>query len=150
MWAPDQAATGAAQKPDREAEQLLSELSSDLMSPFCPGRTIASCPSSQARKLEERILAEAKSGKSREQIEQALVADYGSDIIGYRPPPSLLITTVVGGMLALSLLIVLGRRWVRRAKPEVAKAGAAAGAAAGATVAELDALEDALDDEDGF
>lgn len=149
MWAP-------AQQPDREAEQLLSELSNDLMSPFCPGRTIASCPSSQARKLEERILAEAKTGKSREQIEQALVADYGSDIIGYRPPPSLLITTVLGGVLALSLLIILGRRWVRRAKPEAAAAGPGGARSKASTpsgspsVAELDALEDALDDEDGF
>ena len=144
-------AGGAGQKPDREAEKVLSELSQDLMSPLCPGRTIASCPSSQARKLEERILDEAKSGKSRKQIEQALVADYGSDIIGYRPPPSLLITTVVGGVVALSLLIVVGRRWVRRAKPEVGTRAAAAGAGpAQATVAELDALEDALDDEDGF
>ncbi|MGH1340744.1 MAG: cytochrome c-type biogenesis protein [Nannocystales bacterium] len=140
---------------DREAEQLLSKLSTDLMSPFCPGRTIASCPSSQARKLEERILAEAKSGKTRDEIEQSLVDDYGSDIIGYRPPPSLMITTVVGGTLALSLLIVLGRRWVRRAKPEglaVGGAGAAGGSSAmgGPSVAEMDALEDALDDEEGF
>lgn len=145
MWAPDQ-------KADREAEKLLSELSADLMSPFCPGRTIAACPSSQARKLEERILDEAKSGKSRDEIEQSLVDDYGKDIIGYRPPPSLLITTVVGGTLALSLLIVMGRRWVRRAKPVVGTAGPARGAAkpGGPSIAELDALEDALDDEDGF
>ncbi len=140
---------------DREAEQLLSTLSTDLMSPFCPGRTIASCPSSQARKLEERILAEAKSGKTREQIEQSLVADYGRDIIGYRPPPSLMITTVVGGTLALSLIIVLGRRWVRRAKPDgLAAAGTGAAPvpspAGGPSLAERDALEDALDDEDGF
>lgn len=141
---------------DREAEELLSTLSTDLMSPFCPGRTIASCPSSQARKLEERILAEAKSGKTRDQIEQALVADYGQDIIGYRPPPELMITTVVGGMLALSLIIIVGRRWVRRAKPEEllgAAAGGATGAARGSggpSVAEMDALEDALDDEDAF
>jgi len=145
-----------ANKPaDREAEQLLSTLSTDLMSPFCPGRTIASCPSSQARKLEERILAEAKSGKTREQIEQSLVADYGSDIIGYRPPPSLMITTVVGGTLALSLIIVLGRRWVRRAKPEALAAGGTGVApvpspAGGPSLAERDALEDALDDEEGF
>lgn len=146
----------AKKTADREAEQLLSTLSTDLMSPFCPGRTIASCPSSQARKLEERILAEAKSGKTREQIEQSLVADYGSDIIGYRPPPSLMITTVIGGTLALSLIIVLGRRWVRRAKPEALAGSGAVGTGSGRTpaggpsLAEMDALEDALDDEEGF
>jgi len=146
MWAPEKTA-------DRDAEAILSELSGDLMSPFCPGRTISACPSSQARKLEERILQEAKSGKSREQIEQSLVADYGSDIIGYRPPPSLMITTVVGGTLALSLLIVLGRRWVKRAQlraPMGDGSTSAAGRAGAPSVAELDALEDALDDEDGF
>lgn len=143
---------------DREAEQLLSTLSTDLMSPFCPGRTIAACPSSQARKLEERILAEAKSGKTREQIEQSLVEDYGSQIIGYRPPPSLLITTVLGGTLALSLIIVLGRRWVRGAKPEGLTATGSPGPGGGTgpspgggpSLAERDALEDALEDEEGF
>lgn len=144
MWAP------ANNVPDREAEKLLSELSSDLMSPFCPGRTIASCPSGQARKLEERILADAKEGKTREEIEQTLVADYGSDIIGYRPPPSLLITTIVGGALALTALVVLGRKWVGRAKPDGVGDGAAEAAPGGPSVAELDALEDALEDEDGF
>lgn len=148
MWAPP--------KADREAEQVLSDLSNDLMSPFCPGRTIAACPSGQARKLEERILAEAKSGKSRDEIEQALVADYGTGVIGYRPPPSLIATVVIGGVLALSVLIMLGRRWVRGTPATAAgpagdagKAAAAAGAS-GPSVAELDALEDALDDEDGF
>ncbi len=143
MWAP------ASNVPDGEAQQLLSELSGELMSPFCPGRTIASCPSSQARKLEERILADAKQGKTREEIEQTLVADYGTEIIGYRPPNSLLITTIVGGSLALAALVMLGRKWVGRGKPEGAGVSGA-GAPSGPSVAELDALEDALDDEEGF
>ena len=134
---------------DRDAEALLSELSGDLMSPFCPGRTIASCPSKAARKLEERILDEAKSGKSREQIEQSLVSEYGPEIIGYRPPPSLMVATVVGGGLALSLLIALGRKWVRKSRP-VGSTSSTAGPRAGLSASELDALEDALDDEDGF
>ncbi len=151
MWAPD--------VTDREAELVLQELSHDLMSPFCPGRTIASCPSKNARKLEDRILEDAKSGKSREQIEQTLVADYGSDIIGYRPPLSLLVSTVVGGLLALSLLLYMGRRWVRGNRGGggsddiIDGAVAAAGArrsGSGLSVAEKDALEDALDEEDGF
>ena len=149
MWAPA--------RSDREAEKLLTDLSNDLMSPYCPGRTVSSCPSGQARKLEERIFEEAKSGKSREEIEEALVADFGSDIIGYRPPPSLIATVVVGGALALTFLILMGRRWVRRqpaGMSDAAAPGKASGAGAGVgsapSVAELDALEDALDDEDGF
>ena len=141
MWAPEPV--------NYEAERVLQELSHDLMSPYCPGRTIASCPSKNARKLEERILEEAKGGKTREEIEQTLVADFGSDIIGYRPPPSLMIATVGGGVVALALLMVAGRRWVR-GRPGGAVMPAASPAKGGPSIAERDALEDALDDVDGF
>lgn len=150
-----------AQQPDAEAEQILQELSNDLMSPYCPGRTIASCPSKNARQLEDHILAEAHAGKSREQIEEQLVERFGSDIIGYKPPPILIYGTIAGGTLALGLLLFAGRRWVRgamRGRPAVATAGAATTVAAATatakttepTRAELDALDDALDEEDGF
>lgn len=121
---------------------ILQSLSNDLMSPYCPGRTIASCPSPQARQLEDHILAEAKAGKSRDQIESALVARFGDEIIGYAPQPVLLYGSALVGLLALILLVMMGRRWARRSTP--------ATAAAGPTQAELDRLEDALDDEDGF
>jgi cytochrome c-type biogenesis protein CcmH/NrfF len=150
-----------AQQPDAEAEQILQELSNDLMSPYCPGRTIASCPSKNARLLEDHILAEAQAGKTREQIEAELVGKFGTDIVGYKPPPLLIYGTIVGGALALGLLLFAGRRWVRgaiRGRPAAAATGAATTVAAATatakttepTRAELDALDDALDEEDGF
>jgi cytochrome c-type biogenesis protein CcmH/NrfF len=159
MLAPESTPDGAS---DAAAERILQELSNDLMSPYCPGRTIASCPSKNARMLEDHILAEAKAGKTREEIEQQLVTRFGTDIVGYKASPLVVYGTVLVGALALCLLLVAGRRWVRKAT--VAKAGAPAGAAtaaaagaAGATApggeptrAELDALDDALDEEDGF
>ena len=75
---------------DAERERVLAELSNELMSPYCPGRTIASCPSGQARKLEDHILAEAQAGKTREEIEQSLVERFGPEIIGYAPQPVVL------------------------------------------------------------
>jgi cytochrome c-type biogenesis protein CcmH/NrfF len=140
---------------DAEAEQILQELSNDLMSPYCPGRTIASCPSKNARLLEEHILAEAKSGKTREEIEEQLVTKFGTDIVGYKPPPLVLYGTVAGGALALGLLLLAGRRWVRKTRTAIAGGAAGATAAAAAKAAEpsraeLDALDDALDDEEGF
>ena len=146
--------------PD-QAERILQDLSHDLMSPYCPGRTIASCPSKAARKLEDDILAQAKAGKSREDIEGAMVERFGPDIIGYKPPPLVLYGTIVGGALALGLLLAAGRRWVRQARgvpaggpadavKDVAKGAAAGPSADRPTRAELDALEDALDDEDAF
>ncbi len=127
--------------PSGNPDLILQSLSNDLMSPYCPGRTIASCPSPQARQLEDHILAEAEAGKSRDQIETALVARFGDEIIGYAPPPLLLYGGGLIGVVALVLVVMMGRRWARTPKPA---------AAAGPTQAELDRLEDALDEVDGF
>lgn len=141
-----------------DPDQILQTLSNDLMSPYCPGRTIASCPSPQARQLEDHILEQAQAGKSREEIETALVARFGEDIRGYEAQPVLLYGSALVGLLALVLLVVMGRRWARR--PAAVGVGAAAMGvgAAGAAVAgvpspapsqaELDRLEDALDEVD--
>jgi cytochrome c-type biogenesis protein CcmH/NrfF len=140
-----------------DPDQVLQTLSNDLMSPYCPGRTIASCPSPQARQLEDHILAQAKAGKSREEIETALVARFGEDIRGYEAQPVLLYGSALVGLLALVALVVAGRRWARR--PAVAGLGAVGAGAAGAAAAgsspvqvpsqaELDRLEDALDEVD--
>jgi cytochrome c-type biogenesis protein CcmH/NrfF len=91
----------------------MHELSHDLMSPYCPGRTIASCPSPQARKLEAHILEQAESGKSREQIETSLVARF-PDIRGYVGRPEILYGTALFALLAIIGLSLAARRWVRR------------------------------------
>lgn len=135
---------------DPEPDQVLQSLSNDLMSPYCPGRTIAACPSPQARQLEDHILAEAQAGKSREDIEAALVQRFGDDIVGYRPQPVLLYGSALVGLLALVAVVVTGRRWARRPAAAGVGLGAAAVATAGAapSQAELDRLEDALDEVD--
>lgn len=133
-----------------EPQTILQELSGDLMSPYCPGRTIASCPSKSARRLEDEILALAEQGKSREEIEGTLVERFGEDIIGYRPPPFLVGGVILLGVLALAGVFAIGRRWARQAR-SAAQADAPRGSAAAApppTREELDALDDALDEEE--
>lgn len=49
----------------------------DLMSPFCPGRTLAACPSPQADQLRQWILFQAAAGQTRGQIEESLFARFG-------------------------------------------------------------------------
>jgi cytochrome c-type biogenesis protein CcmH/NrfF len=128
-----------------DPQEMLQELSNDLMSPFCPGRTISSCPSKAARQLEDKILQDAKAGKSREEIEAQLVAEYGPQIVGYAPRPVVMYGTAIVAIAALVLVAWFGRRWVR--KREVPASQPNSG---GATREELDALDDALDEEDAF
>ncbi len=49
----------------------------DLMSPFCPGRTLAACPSPQADQLRQWILFQAAAGQTQEQIEETLFERFG-------------------------------------------------------------------------
>lgn len=132
------------------AELIQQELAGDLMSPYCPGRTIASCPSPNARKLEDYILELADQGKSREEIETILVERFGSDIVGYQAPPAVLYGSLVVGLVALGGLGVVARRWVRRSRTGAGKDPGSEAQTAKPSRAELDALDDALDQEDGF
>jgi cytochrome c-type biogenesis protein CcmH/NrfF len=134
---------------EADAEKVLSELSNELMSPYCPGRTIASCPSENARKLEDHILAEAKAGKSRKEIEGELVDRFGAKIVGYAPQPVVMYGAAAIGLVGLALVVSAGRKWMRRG----ARASAASEPAAPKvqpTAAERARLEDAIDDADEF
>jgi cytochrome c-type biogenesis protein CcmH/NrfF len=87
--ADDAAANGVASKlesaPDGGSEgppRWAYALAYDLMSPFCPGRTLAACSSPQAGELRQWILLQAVAGRSRVDIEKSLYDRYGDDILG--------------------------------------------------------------------
>ncbi len=135
-----------------EAETLRSDLSNELMSPYCPGRTIASCPSGNARKLEDQILADAQAGKTRAEIEQGLVERFGPQIIGYAPQPVVLYGAAAAGVVGLLLLGWAGRTWRRRSRAVAVTSGATAASATAASLSprDRDRLDDALDELDEF
>jgi cytochrome c-type biogenesis protein CcmH/NrfF len=54
----------------------------EMMSPFCPGRTLADCPSSQADSLRLWIQVQEAAGRSREDVEAELVERYGDVVLG--------------------------------------------------------------------
>ena len=60
------------------------KLPHDLMSPFCPGRTIADCSSPQAESLRMWLIVQEASGRRREDVEAELFERYG-DVL--RPAP---------------------------------------------------------------
>ncbi len=58
------------------------EMANELMSPFCPGRSIADCPSPQAQTLRMWLIVQESSGRPRAEVEAELVARYGESVLG--------------------------------------------------------------------
>ncbi len=56
-------------------------LAHDLMSPFCPGRTLAACPSPQADQLRQWILFQAAAGQTEAELEASLYERYGDVLL---------------------------------------------------------------------
>jgi cytochrome c-type biogenesis protein CcmH/NrfF len=143
-----------SQQPDPHAEQLAQDLAREMPSPYCPGRTISSCPSEAARELEDDILALAQQGKDRTEIEQILIDRFGADTMGEARNDTVFFTIVGIGVVALILLALLMRRWLAPDVPvsgdRAAEGMATAGESplAGVAAAELDRLEDELDELD--
>lgn len=145
-------------EPSLAAEQIAQSLSHELMSPYCPGRTISSCPSPNARKLEAFILEEATKGKSKAQIEQELVQSFGREKLGSVTSPAVLGFVGGLGLMAALGIVFASRRWRRTsvASPALEGVGLSAAAASGAATGpgpsedELDRLSDALDEIEEF
>jgi cytochrome c-type biogenesis protein CcmH len=63
------------------AERPWSEqLEHELMSPYCPGRSLTECPSPQATELRLWIQAQERAGVPREQVEARLFAQFGDQL----------------------------------------------------------------------
>ena len=68
---------------DSEAEptpRWATEVTRELMSPFCPGVTIAECPSGQAKSLAAWIVVQADSGRSKDEVLETLYERYGDQV----------------------------------------------------------------------
>ncbi len=104
----DSTVVGVARPPE------LSALYRDLMSPYCPGLNLASCPSPQADSLRKAIAVRFENGESPSDITTALVDDYGT---GIRGSPSLDGFGALAFIAPVVLLIggaLLAQRWLKR------------------------------------
>jgi cytochrome c-type biogenesis protein CcmH/NrfF len=117
--------TAAAPVRADDAAGWSYQLSNELMSPYCPGRTLPDCPSSQAAELRHWIVDQENVGRSRKEVEAQLVARYGDEILQAPKATGFgLAAYVVPVLLSLAgaaLLVVFLRRIV--ATP-AARAGA--------------------------
>ena len=129
----------AAEDPEVTRARQANELSRDLMSPFCPGRTLADCSSPDAGAVRQEIRQSLAAGQQPDEIRARIEARFGDHVVGV--PRQLLgwllpILVLIAG--AGGLLWVL-RRAVQRPAP-----------AAKALSPELEArLSRELDDVDG-
>ena len=93
------------------------------MSPFCPGLTLADCPSPNAFTMRGDIERRLKNGESRQAIVDELVKTYGAQILA--DPSDTPIGSIVWGVpFALSVLAAAGlafflRRATRNRTKEV-------------------------------
>jgi cytochrome c-type biogenesis protein CcmH len=74
------------------------ELSRELMSPYCPGRTLADCPSPDAAAVRAEIRDALLAGESTEAIRARIEARFGERVIGVP-------TSTLGWLLPIAILV---------------------------------------------
>lgn len=106
------------------------DLAGDLMSPYCPGRTLASCPSPQAAELVQWMVLQEAGGASREEIVEMLIERFGEEILGAPPAKGITLWAYVLPVLGFvgggGLVVVALRRLVAKGvEPDRMPEGAA-------------------------
>lgn len=132
-----------------ESEGWGYRLAHDLMSPFCPGRTLAACPSDKAAELRQWILLQEAAGASREEVVAILEQRFG-DVIHSSPEAEgwglaawlLPVTALLAGALVVAWVL---RRMTRGADAGPAESAGMAGAPR--SLAEDAELEQLVDEE---
>lgn len=102
-------AVALAAGPAAAADGYARELERELMSPYCPGRTLVECPSPAATELRLWIQAQEKAGVARAAVEERLFAEYG-DKLRHAPRPEgwgLWAYLVPGGALLAGGVVVV-------------------------------------------
>lgn len=89
-----------------------------VMSPYCPGLTLAACPSTQAFELRDEIRERMASGESADEIREALTTRFGQNILG-NPSNTPTGRVFLGVVAGLAIAAVVGvamfvRRGMRR------------------------------------
>ena len=114
------AGSASAQGGEEGPPAWAYSMAHDLMSPFCPGRTLAACPSGQADELRQWILLQAAAERTRADIEESLYERFG-DVILSQPRAeggwgvSAYAVPIGGFLLGGSVVVFVLRRIVRGA-----------------------------------
>ena len=92
----------------------LGALYRDLLSPYCPGLSLASCPSPQADSLRKAIAVRFANGETPEAITSSLVVDFGPSIRGSPTMDGFGAAAFIAPVLLLVGGALVAQRWLRR------------------------------------
>jgi len=107
----------AKDDPEIDRARVAHELSRELMSPYCPGRTLADCPSPDAGAVRDEIRAALRAGEPLESIRSRIEERFGAVVIGVpRSTLGLALPILILAVGAVVLALVL-RRAVARPAP---------------------------------
>jgi cytochrome c-type biogenesis protein CcmH len=124
-----------------------NQLIGGIMSPFCPGLTLANCPSASAETLRVWVRARVRAGESPDSIVESLVAVFGEGVRGAPRARGLGLVLWATPFVALGLGAV-GLFWWLRTRgvqgPPGRMTGTPIAGAASLSPAELARLEQAL------
>jgi cytochrome c-type biogenesis protein CcmH/NrfF len=123
-----------------QADDWATDLSHELMSPFCPGRTLSACPSPQAKTLVVWLGVQQAAGRSREAVQAELVKRFGEDILPAPPARGFGLAAYAFPVLAFAAGGVLVWSFLRRQTQALPQAAEAVGS--GPLDPELEAIVD--------
>lgn len=127
--------------------QQAADLARELMSPFCPGKLLSDCTSSQAYELRDAITARLEAGETRDAVRADLVRQYGAAMLGAPEAKGLgLFVWIVPALVALATAAGVGLK-VARATRET-QARRVVPSPAGVDAATLSRLDEELRDLD--
>jgi cytochrome c-type biogenesis protein CcmH/NrfF len=108
----------AQDDPEVALARQAHELSRELMSPYCPGRTLADCPSPDAGAVRDEIRAALRGGEPVDSVRARIESRFGAQVIGVPTTPlgwAIPIVVLAAGALALGFAL---RRVVSQTRVE--------------------------------
>ncbi len=101
-----------------EISRRVTRISGELHSPYCPGKTLLSCTSSQAATLRQEMRAMMQEGLTDKQVLARLQERFGPSVVN---PPQPWVTLIVPFLpFVVGFLVVAWavRRWLRKGSDE--------------------------------
>lgn len=107
-------AATAAERDSAEISRITGEVSEAIESPYCPGQSLAMCPSANAAQTRQDIQQMAREGMDADEIKDVLLERYGAGYELIEPPMSdqmTLLGGIIGGLaIAIGAVGLLVRR----------------------------------------